>query len=180
MKDARLGKQIELAQVEDVVDKMIEWCVIIGQVLQIENTSDRDFEKNLWVERDIFWQEYRGAVYLLCRHLSNRCTGATGQRPASLTVIPPYLAFQLQYVASLIPCLRHKSIIFVPASASCNIRMICSPVNLFFIRASFRVFFILHSNYSWHNLRGVFPNQGRVRGNNSAWLVWHNVRNMVR
>ena len=51
-------------------------------------------------------------------------------RLASLTVISPYLAFQLYIVASLTPCLRLSSDSFTPAFASLNIAMICSCLNL--------------------------------------------------
>ena len=49
---------------------------------------------------------------------------------ASDTVNPPYLAFQLYIVVSLIPCLRARSFILIPASASFNIPIICSSLNL--------------------------------------------------
>src|ERR1700732_2009821 len=47
-------------------------------------------------------------------------------RLASATSIPPYLAFHLYSVASAIPCRRHNSAVFSPASASRKIPMICS------------------------------------------------------
>src|SRR5271154_543844 len=47
-------------------------------------------------------------------------------RLASATSIPPYFAFHLYNVASAIPCRRHTSAVFSPASASRKIPMICS------------------------------------------------------
>src|SRR5271170_5904373 len=47
-------------------------------------------------------------------------------RLASATSIPPYFAFHLYSVASAIPCRRHTSAVFSPASASRKIPMICS------------------------------------------------------
>src|SRR6185437_10491152 len=49
---------------------------------------------------------------------------------ASETSIPPNFAFHLKKVALLTPCLRHRSAVFIPASCSRNIPMICSSVNL--------------------------------------------------
>jgi len=56
--------------------------------------------------------------------------------------------------------------------------MICSSVNRFFICASFKVFFILHSNYFWHNFRGVVPDDLR-RYRINATLVTTAVRNGI-
>jgi hypothetical protein len=39
-------------------------------------------------------------------------------RLASDTPMPPYLLFNVEKVASLIPCLRHKSAVFAPSSCS--------------------------------------------------------------
>src|SRR5215211_916317 len=51
-------------------------------------------------------------------------------RRASGTSSPPNFAFQAYNVASLIPCRRHTSPVFAPASCSRRIAMICSCVNL--------------------------------------------------
>jgi hypothetical protein len=52
------------------------------------------------------------------------------RRRASLMSMPPYLAFHLQTLALLTPCLRHRSATGTTASCSFNIAMICSSVNL--------------------------------------------------
>src|SRR3984957_10958512 len=51
-------------------------------------------------------------------------------RLASVTSMPPYLAFQLYSVASETPCLRARSADFAPASCSRSTPIICSSVNL--------------------------------------------------
>src|SRR6185436_10998219 len=56
------------------------------------------------------------------------------RRFASDTCSPPYFAFHLYSVVSLIACCRHRSAPFAPAACSRRISMICSSVNrLFFI-----------------------------------------------
>src|SRR5262249_51440051 len=79
------------------------------------------------------------------------------RRLASLTSRPPYLAFQRWYVGPLIPCLRHTSASFAPASTSFSTPMICSSVN--------RLFRILSSGpledsrFAWSSFRGAGQHQ---------------------
>jgi hypothetical protein len=51
------------------------------------------------------------------------------------TSMPPYLAFHLKKVASLIPCLWQTSAVFAPASYALTIATICSSLNLLFFMA---------------------------------------------
>ena len=61
--------------------------------------------------------------------MSASASGCARSRAASDTVSPSYFAFQLKKVASLIPCLQHRSAVFTPAACSRSTPMICSSVN---------------------------------------------------
>ncbi len=63
-------------------------------------------------------------------HLSRASSASTSFRCRSCdTAMPAYLFFHTQYVGSLMPCLRHVSATFAPASTSLRIRTIRSSLN---------------------------------------------------
>ncbi len=56
--------------------------------------------------------------------------GLQRPRPLGLRMsLPPYSFFRLEKAASLMPCLRHRSEVFVPSSCSFSTPIICSSVN---------------------------------------------------
>src|SRR6266403_4960567 len=77
-------------------------------------------------------------------------------RRPSFNSNPPYLAFQWENVASLIPNRRHSSFTGTPASASFNTPTICSSLNrLFFMGASpLVVLYPEKLTYRWTSFRG--------------------------
>src|SRR5690606_4009103 len=90
------------------------------------------------------------------------------RRLASDTSIPPYFAFQLYSVPSLIPFLRARSPAFAPASCSRSTAMICSSVNRFrFIRPSFNRGRTLtpgggKTQWQVNSMRKLFPRRPKI------------------
>jgi len=84
--------------------------------------------------------EALGIVSASSRFTSAFSSSSLRSRFASDTSRPPYLAFQLQMVASYTPRRRAGSVVFVPASCSFNTPMTCFSVKLArFVRPSFHL-----------------------------------------
>src|SRR6266481_2194520 len=102
-------------------------------------------------------------------------------RRPSFNSNPPYLAFQWENVASLIPIRRHSSFTGTPASASFNTPTICSSLNrLFLIGASPLVFLYPEKlTYGWTSFRGAGQRGiSQTLLDQDTW--WHNQDDWLR